>query len=93
MKRTEGTPGPQKFDLNIRMVFAFREIGKGCKAMSTFSSFMNLPLLMAKSTYSNINNTLHQAYESVAEESIQTAGKELHELSEQASEFQDCSVC
>ena len=92
VKRTEGTPGPQKFDLNIRMVFAFREIGKGCKAMSTFSSFMNLPLLMAKSTYSNINNTLHQAYESVAEESMQTAGKELHELSEQASEVKDCKV-
>ena len=92
VKRKQGTPGPQAFDLNIRMVFAFREIGKGYKAMSTFSNFMNLPPPMAKNTYKSINNTLHQAYESVAEESMQAASKELHQLSEQTSEIKDCQV-
>ena len=92
VERKDCTPGPQSFDFNIRMVFAFREIGKGYRSMTTFGTFMNMPPPMQNQTFNRINSMLHEAYESVAEDSMKEASREVHNLSQQTSEVKDCQV-
>ena len=92
VEKKSDTPGPTSFDVNIRSVFAFREIGKGHKSMSNFSTYMNMPPPMSKTRYQSINGVLHDAYESVAEESMKLAGKESHELIESDSQVKQCKV-
>ena len=64
------------YDINLRIVYAFREIGKGYKAISTL---MNMPRAMAKTNYAFINERLWNAYKAVADDSVKQAAKELHE--------------
>ena len=95
-EKVNGSPGKQPFDVNLRMALAFREIGKGHKALSTFSTFMNMPPPMTKNNFQKINESLLKAYTTVAEESILEAGKELHETlsveNSAANEIVDCQV-
>jgi len=76
-EKVKGSPGKQSFDVNLRMALAIREIGKGHNVLSTFSTFMNMPLPMKKNNFQEINESLLKAYTIVAEESILEAGKEL----------------
>ena len=52
--------GQKSFEVNIRSVIAFREIGRGHKAMKTFSSMMNMPKPLAIASFNDLNNNLHQ---------------------------------
>lgn len=54
----------------IRMAFAFRQLGKGYKAMPNFSLFMNMPPPMAKACFTKINAKLLKAYSTVVEQNI-----------------------
>ena len=92
VEKKSDSPGPTSFDVNIPSVFAFREIGKGHKLMSNCSTYMNMPLPMSKSRYQSINSVLHDAYESVANESMKLAGRESHELIESDSQVKQCKV-
>lgn len=54
---------------------------------------MDMPPPMTKKTYYQLNNLLHQAQESVAEESTKRAGSEIHDLSPDTAEIiKDCQV-
>ena len=90
--KREGTPGPSSYDINLRSVFAFREIGKGFKAMEKFTAFMNMPLGLTKSSYHKIVRELHMAYESVADESMKAAGKEVQNRLSEGAIVKNCQV-
>ena len=62
-----------RFDVNIRSVIAFREIGKGLTSIETFCFHMNMPPPMSRLTYAEIVNTVHPIYVEAAEESMSTA--------------------
>ncbi len=68
-----GTPGRQHHTVNLRMITAFREIGKGHEALNTFSACMNVPPPMSHSNYDAINDILHQGYKEVADLSMKNA--------------------
>eukprot|EP00794_Sanderia_malayensis_P004950 gene4950-5599_t len=74
------------------MVFAFREIGKGYKSMTTFATHMNMPPPMQNKVHNKIKSMMHEAYESGAEESMKEAGRKVHQLSEATSDVADCHV-
>ena len=61
------------FDVNLRSVLAFREIGKGHKAMNTFSGFMNLSKLLSKTQYDKANEKLLKAYQDACIQSCKEA--------------------
>ena len=64
------------FDVNIRSVVAFREIGKGHTALSTFSGLMNLSKPLAKTQYNKVNEKLLTAYQATALQSCSKAADE-----------------
>ena len=81
------TPGRKFQTVNLRMVMAFREIGKGHQALQTFASCMNMPRPMSHSNYDSINEVLHGAYETIAESSMANTAKEVrHALNNDASD-------
>ena len=55
---------------------AFREIGKGYHSLCTFASNMNMISPIARKSYDSISEKLHDAYETVAEQSTTNAAKE-----------------
>ena len=53
--KSEKKQGRNIFEVNLRTVLAFREIGKGHEAIATFSRCMNMRML-SDPAYRNINN-------------------------------------
>ena len=81
------------FDINRRSVVAFREIGKGHKAMSTFAGFMNLSKPISNTQYDKSNEKRLKAYEdacfqSCKEAAIETTAK----LGGGSDSVTDCQV-
>ena len=70
--------GRKFFEVNIRMVTAFREIGKGHCAMQNFSRCMNMHGI-AENAYSNANQELYNANENAGEESKRQAALKVKE--------------
>ena len=64
------TPGVKKFDINLRTVLAFREIGKGYDAIEKHSGFMNFSPPMNKSAFQKTQDHLVTHYKSVANKSM-----------------------
>eukprot|EP00112_Aurelia_sp_Birch-Aquarium-sp1_P009147 Seg2028.6 transcript_id=Seg2028.6/GoldUCD/mRNA.D3Y31 product="hypothetical protein" protein_id=Seg2028.6/GoldUCD/D3Y31 len=50
-----------RFDLSVRSVLAFREIGRGYEGMQTLAIFMNISPPVTRSNYDAINQKLHVA--------------------------------
>ena len=65
----KGSRGRKFFQVNLRVVIAFREMDKGHEGLNTFARLMNTKGITWAS-YKNINNAVFDAYESVAEESM-----------------------
>ena len=84
----------QPFDVNIRAVMAFREMGSGREAMETFAAVMNMPPPVQHRSYNNIVNMLHGAFENSALESKKNAVCEVREKLEVKSndEVLECGV-
>ncbi len=78
------------YDVNIRSILSFREIGKGHNAMTTFSSFMNLAPPVAKAQYKKVVGRLHDVYTEVAEQSCKNFAEETRATTNQ--EVKDCQV-
>eukprot|EP00794_Sanderia_malayensis_P002927 gene2927-3381_t len=76
---SEPSTGRTRFDLNVRSVLAFREIGKGHDGMQTLATFMNLFPPALKSNYHAIERSVHLALTKTAVESCQNAGRETKE--------------
>ena len=62
--------GKKPFEVNVRSVIAFREIGKGNEAMRTFTTIMNMPPPLSHQPYSDINLSLHNIYGKAAKEKV-----------------------
>ena len=78
------------YDVNIRTVSAFREIGRGYAAIETFCGFMNMPPPMNKTTYQDIVDGMHISYTEAADESMKAAACELVEMAhEDNNEYDD----
>ena len=73
--------GGRTFDVNERLVYAMRSIGKGLGGAQTFLPLMNLPAPVKKSAYNKIKNKIHVAVKEVATEVMQDAAEELREVS------------
>ena len=73
----EETRGKKPLEVNVRSLVAFREIGRGYEAMNTFTTLLNMPQPMAKTTYNDINVKLHPYYVKTAEESMKAAAEEV----------------
>ena len=74
----KGSRGRKFFEVNLRAVIAFREMGKGHEGLNTFARLMNMKGITWAS-YKNINNAVFDAYESVAEESMRKVALHIKE--------------
>ena len=70
-------PGQKSYEINIRSVIAFREIGRGHEAMKTFTTMMNMLKPLAIASFNDINNNLYQIYIDTALQSIKVVGNEV----------------
>jgi len=87
------SPGRTVFDVNMRMAFAFREIGKGYRSLATFSMFMNMPPPITKNNYGKLCDIMCDAYSKVAEASMRKAGVEVYSEVNKASSSGDIADC
>ena len=72
--------GKVPYDVNIRTISAFREMGKGHVDIETFCRNMNMPPPMNKTTYQDSVKEIHSAYAKTAEDSMKAAALELREM-------------
>ena len=75
---------PLCFDVNIRFVIAFREIGKGHSAVKPFCGYMNMVPQMANATDCFLQYSeryVVEYYKAVAEISMKKSSDELKETS------------
>lgn len=73
--RLDKSDDKSRFEVNLRSVMAFREIGKGLTALESFCSVMNMPSPVSNVGYARINNLLHKAYTEAAQDSMENAAK------------------
>ena len=70
--------GANPFDINIRAILAFREIGKGHAGIETFCGLMNMPPPMTEATFNNIiTKSMHPAYVEVASNNMKDSALNL----------------
>ena len=86
--------GPKSFEINTRMVLAFREIGRGQSGMETFARCMNMANCLSQSLYDSRNKSLHRSYSEVAQFSQKKAAIETREKLGEAdpTKMVDCQV-
>ena len=82
------------FDVNLRSVLAFREIGKGHNAMNTFTGLMNLAKPISKTQYDKVNDKLFQVYQDTALYSCEEAATETIQKIDEKDPYgiTDCQV-
>lgn len=69
-------PGQKCFDINIRSVLAFREIGRGYSSIKDFCKFMNMPPPMDKKSYRKSFTRLYRAYTKASRNSLSNAASQ-----------------
>ena len=72
VKKTVPKQGRNYFDINLRMVITFREIGKGHQALVDLARIANTSC-MNKNAFNKINNTIQNVYKLSAEQSTKAA--------------------
>ena len=70
------TTGDNPFDVNLRAVIAFREIGGGLAAMETFCTIMNMKPPMTTKNYMALRSKVTESFINCARQSMQNAAKE-----------------
>ena len=74
--------GSKPFDINLRAILAFREIGRGEAGIETFCGYMNIPPPMTESTYNNtVKETMLPIYLQVAQNDMEEAAADLRVIS------------
>ena len=71
--------GKNPFEVNVRSVIAFQEIGKGNETMCTFTTMMNIPPTLSHQSSSDINLSLYKIYEKTTKEGMLAAVNDLKE--------------
>ena len=69
--------GKKAMEVNIRVIYGFRNIGIGFSLLSKVCGFLNMPQPMAKDSYDHISNRIKMASKAVAEKSMLNAAVEL----------------
>ena len=85
VKPVEGQ-GRNFYEVNVRMVMAFREIGKGQLGLDNFARCTNIrgiPRGISSCGYQNLNERLYDAYEIAAEISKKRATSEVRDTSKE----------
>ena len=66
VKKLKSTKGKPPFEVNVRTVLAFREIGKDHTAIKKYCGFMNMPKSRNDSAYAGMVSRLNVAYKDIA---------------------------
>eukprot|EP00112_Aurelia_sp_Birch-Aquarium-sp1_P018473 Seg441.5 transcript_id=Seg441.5/GoldUCD/mRNA.D3Y31 product="hypothetical protein" protein_id=Seg441.5/GoldUCD/D3Y31 len=82
--------GRKFFEVNVRSVIAFREMGKGHWAIQNFSRCMNMKGI-SENGYANLNRELSNAYENAADASKSKAALEVKQSD--ATEVDNNHLC
>ena len=70
--------GRKRFDINTRIIIAFREIGKAFASILTFCGFMNIPPPMTRKSFQDIQNSyVIPAYKDAAEKNMNDSASEV----------------
>ena len=77
--KTTIASGKVPYDINIRTILTFREIGKGHTAVETFYGLMNMPPPITVNTYHETIANMHPVYIYIesAEHSMKAAADEI----------------
>ena len=70
--KSNSKQGRNLFDVNLKVIIAFHEIGKGHEAIKDFSRIMSMPC-MNKNPFNNAMKKLSKAYHSAALQSMKNA--------------------
>ena len=84
--------GPKFIEMNLRMVLAFREIGRGLTALETFSQCMNMPSCIKQTSFDSIQKSLANGYLEVSRESQSKAAYETFQECSGDAAVADCNV-
>ena len=90
-EKTESKQGRRKFEINVRAVTAFREVGKGHESMTNVSRCLHM-FSIVDTTYRALNDSLYQAYLEAANSSMQLAVSEIKATATDQSEPVKCRV-
>ena len=66
------TSNRRAFDINRRIIMAFREIGAGLSSIETFCRMMNMTTPMTNLSYAEHIHELHPLYKEAAEMSLKS---------------------
>ena len=80
------------FEVNRRLVYGMRSIGQGASSAKRFCGVMNMPPPPKPNAYQRHNKALMTAAKKVAEETMHSAAREIHELSHDVNEITKCGV-
>ena len=69
--------GQRFYDVNIRSVYAFRQVGIGHKHLRKICCYLNMPSPMLSNNYTKISNKLKESAKAVAEKSMAAAAASL----------------
>ena len=86
--------GRKHFEVNLRAALAFKEVGKGYEAMSTFCAIMNMASPMSSASFDNCIDKIHDAFSAEVKKSLENASKEtaLKCLPNKDGRFSQCTV-
>ena len=93
-KQLPNRTGRKPFDINLRTVAAFREIGKGHSDIESVCDFMNLCSPMNINAYKKTEAVLYHKYKKVVQENMIDVTRELRQtkLMENFSEGQAVAI-
>ena len=69
-KRLSNDKKGKQYDINIRSVIAFQEIGKGYAALESFCYIMNMPPPVTRNNYDKLVDGLHEPHMLSAQQSM-----------------------
>ena len=86
--------GKVPYDVNLRTVVAFREIGRGHTAIETLCGFMSMPPPMTSKTFQETMEYVHPFYIEAANKSMKVASGEIREelLGDNFDEDNCCAI-
>ena len=86
--------GPRFFEINMRIVLAFRETGNRLTALETFSQCMNMPGCLRQKSFDSIQKSLASSYLDISRKSQSKAAYETHQKCSTSNpiDVADCNI-
>ena len=80
LTRKDGGKGRNKYEINVRAVYACRQIGSGHEHLKKLCCYLDMPELLTSDNYDSISKTIQASAKVVAEKSMSDAAEELKNL-------------